>query len=49
MRILVFGGTGFVGLNIAQALLARGHAVTFVRHANCRLARRRRSPSIRIA
>ncbi len=28
MRILVFGGTGFVGLNIAQALLARGHAVT---------------------
>jgi UDP-glucose 4-epimerase len=28
MRILVFGGTGFVGLNVAQALLARGHAVT---------------------
>ena len=28
MRILVFGGTGFVGLNIAQALLARGLAVT---------------------
>jgi UDP-glucose 4-epimerase len=28
MRILVFGGTGFVGLNIAEALLARGHAVT---------------------
>jgi UDP-glucose 4-epimerase len=28
MRILVFGGTGFVGLNIATALLARGHAVT---------------------
>jgi UDP-glucose 4-epimerase len=28
MRILVFGGTGFVGLNIASALLARGHAVT---------------------
>jgi len=28
MRILVFGGTGFVGLNIAAALLARGHAVT---------------------
>jgi UDP-glucose 4-epimerase len=28
MKILVFGGTGFVGLNIAQALLARGHAVT---------------------
>jgi UDP-glucose 4-epimerase len=28
MRILVFGGAGFVGLNIAAALLARGHAVT---------------------
>jgi UDP-glucose 4-epimerase len=28
MRILVFGGSGFVGLNIAAALLGRGHAVT---------------------
>src|SRR5215203_6148731 len=28
MRILVFGGAGFVGLNIAAALLAHGHAVT---------------------
>ena len=28
MRILFFGGNGFVGLNIATALLARGHAVT---------------------
>ena len=28
MKILVFGGAGFVGLNIAAALLARGHAVT---------------------
>jgi UDP-glucose 4-epimerase len=28
MRILVFGGTGFVGLNIAAALLARDHSVT---------------------
>jgi UDP-glucose 4-epimerase len=28
MRVLVFGGGGFVGLNIAAALLARGHAVT---------------------
>lgn len=28
MRILVFGGTGFVGLNIAAVLLARGYAVT---------------------
>jgi UDP-glucose 4-epimerase len=28
MKILIFGGTGFVGLNIAEALLARGHVVT---------------------
>jgi UDP-glucose 4-epimerase len=28
LKILVFGGTGFVGLNIAAALLARGHGVT---------------------
>jgi UDP-glucose 4-epimerase len=28
MKILIFGGTGFVGLNIAEALLKRGHAVT---------------------
>jgi UDP-glucose 4-epimerase len=28
MRILIFGGTGFVGLNIAAALLERGHVVT---------------------
>ena len=28
MKVLVFGGAGFVGLNIAAALLARGHAVT---------------------
>jgi UDP-glucose 4-epimerase len=27
MRILIFGGTGFVGLNIASALLGRGHTV----------------------
>ncbi|HET7888685.1 MAG TPA: NAD(P)-dependent oxidoreductase [Bradyrhizobium sp.] len=27
MNILIFGGTGFVGINIASALLARGHAV----------------------
>ncbi len=34
MRILVFGGTGFVGLNIAAALLARGHAVTLFDRAD---------------
>lgn len=28
MNILIFGGTGFVGINIASALLVRGHAVT---------------------
>jgi UDP-glucose 4-epimerase len=28
MRIVIFGGTGFVGLNVAEALLARGHEVT---------------------
>ncbi len=28
MRVLIFGGAGFVGLNIAAALLARGHVVT---------------------
>src|SRR5512140_1617696 len=28
MKVLVFGGAGFVGINIAAALLARGHAVT---------------------
>ena len=28
MNILIFGGTGFVGINIAAALLVRGHAVT---------------------
>jgi UDP-glucose 4-epimerase len=28
LKILIFGGTGFVGLNIAAALLARGHRVT---------------------
>ena len=28
MKILIFGGTGFVGINIAAALLARGYSVT---------------------
>ena len=28
MKVLIFGGTGFVGLNVAEALLARGHDVT---------------------
>jgi UDP-glucose 4-epimerase len=28
LKILIFGGTGFVGINIAAGLLARGHRVT---------------------
>src|ERR1700680_4922183 len=28
LKILIFGGAGFVGINIAAALLARGHGVT---------------------
>jgi UDP-glucose 4-epimerase len=28
MHVLIFGGTGFVGLNVAQGLLERGHHVT---------------------
>jgi UDP-glucose 4-epimerase len=28
MHVLIFGGAGFVGLNIAQLLLERGHSVT---------------------
>ncbi|MBC9881720.1 NAD(P)-dependent oxidoreductase [Bradyrhizobium sp. INPA01-394B] len=28
MRTIIFGGTGFVGLNLAEVLLARGHEVT---------------------
>ncbi|MDF0519545.1 NAD(P)-dependent oxidoreductase [Bradyrhizobium yuanmingense] len=28
MKIVIFGGTGFVGLNLSEVLLARGHEVT---------------------
>ena len=28
MKVIIFGGAGFVGLNVAEALLARGHDVT---------------------
>jgi UDP-glucose 4-epimerase len=41
MRILVFGGNGFVGLNIAVALLARGHAVTLFDRVGLPLAAER--------
>jgi UDP-glucose 4-epimerase len=33
LKTLIFGGTGFVGINIAAALLARGHDVTLFDHA----------------
>jgi UDP-glucose 4-epimerase len=38
MKVLIFGGTGFVGLNIAEALLARGYAVTLFDRARLPLA-----------
>ena len=41
MKILIFGGTGFVGLNIAQRLLARGHAMTLFDRAGLPPAARR--------
>jgi UDP-glucose 4-epimerase len=41
VKILIFGGTGFVGLNIAGALLARGHAVTLFDRAGLPPAARR--------
>lgn len=41
MKILVFGGTGFVGLNIAEALLKRGHAVTLFDRAGLPAAAQR--------
>jgi UDP-glucose 4-epimerase len=41
VKILIFGGTGFVGLNIAAALLARGHAVTLFDRANLPVAAQR--------
>jgi UDP-glucose 4-epimerase len=41
LKILIFGGAGFVGINIAAALLARGHSVTvFDRSELPRAARR---------
>ena len=41
MKILIFGGTGFVGLNIAAALLGRGHAVTLFDRASLPIAAQR--------
>src|SRR5688500_7444934 len=28
MKVVIFGGTGFVGLNLAGTLLSRGHHIT---------------------
>jgi UDP-glucose 4-epimerase len=41
VKILIFGGTGFVGLNIAAALLARGHTVTLFDRASLPVAAQR--------
>jgi UDP-glucose 4-epimerase len=41
MKIVIFGGTGFVGLNVAEALLARGHDVTLYDRAELPLSARR--------
>src|ERR1700753_2347550 len=41
MHVLIFGGTGFVGLNVAQGLLERGHAVTLFDRAGLPVAARR--------
>ena len=53
MKIVIFGGTGFVGLNVAEALLARGHEVTLYDRASgavraaiaCRLRSTAQSPA----
>lgn len=41
MKILVFGGAGFVGINIAAALLARGYVVTLFDRAPLPVAARK--------
>jgi UDP-glucose 4-epimerase len=41
MKIIIFGGVGFVGLNVAEALLARGHDVTLYDRAELPLSARR--------
>jgi len=41
MKIVIFGGTGFVGLNVAEALLARGHDVTLYDRAELPASARR--------
>jgi UDP-glucose 4-epimerase len=41
MNILIVGGTGFVGINIAEALLTRGHAVALFDRAGLPAAAQR--------
>jgi UDP-glucose 4-epimerase len=41
MKVVIFGGTGFVGLNLAEALLARGHDVTLYDRADLPRSARR--------
>jgi UDP-glucose 4-epimerase len=41
MKVLIFGGAGFVGLNIVAALLARGHSVTIFDRADLPSAARK--------
>src|SRR5690606_17459559 len=35
-RVLVSGGTGFVGANLVRRLVGDGHAVSLLTHATCR-------------
>jgi UDP-glucose 4-epimerase len=52
MKVLIFGGAGFVGLNIVQALLERGHDVTVFDRADvpasARLAFARHEERLRV-
>src|SRR5262245_36420765 len=41
MHVLILGGCGFVGLNVAQDLLERGHAVTLFDRAELPAAAQR--------
>ena len=44
MRVLVLGGTGFIGRHVAAALLARGHEVCIGTRHPARAARRLPEP-----
>ena len=38
MNVVIVGGTGFIGRNIAPILVARGHAVTILTRNPCAAA-----------